>query len=530
MMRKIVLLALSCLACLSSIQNTKAEDLQTVDGRSFKGIRVLKEEEDKIKISHSDGITMVPKKVLPAEFLTAHELTAPPADPEMDAKLETQAKLKQFIDQFPSFSTKDGRDFKSSEIMALEPSGLKLMTDVGIVRVRFLDLVERYKTALGYDPEAAAKFDEQQEIARQESDKLRQKMAGAASAVDANSGRVRLTLIENIGKAWICRAEILQTIQEDEVTARSGSSLSGPRVVYETRQVSKLAVVGELDSIVVFGLPLYGSSPILASRKWEGMIYGFSYCPITSVGSSDSTPYQAFHTDRTSAVNFFAKYNGSYISINGDPLEEKENESGIAGTSSATGFAISKDGYIATSDHVVSDASEVWVYLDKKPYKAEVIARDKKNDLAIVKIAAETKPLYLYEGEYLLGVDLFTIGFPLSGKLGSSPKFTKGSLSGLDGGEAGGNGCIQFSVPIQNGNSGGAVCNDDGAVLGVVMAILLPDQNGVVPQNVNFAVKSALLRKLAENRPGIELAENTVHEVPQQAVLEATFFIKIVKK
>jgi S1-C subfamily serine protease len=88
---------------------------------------------------------------------------------------------------------------------------------------------------------------------------------------------------------------------------------------------------------------------------------------------------------------------------------------------------------------------------------------------------------------------VFTIGFPVSAVLGDEAKFTDGSVSALSGvgGEAT---FIQVTVPIQPGNSGGALLNDSGEVVGIVTAsaAIRPflAVAGTLPQNINWAVKA----------------------------------------
>jgi S1-C subfamily serine protease len=533
-MRTTLSFALLCLNLLVLAGLSLAEDLVTSDGRTFKGVRVLKEEADKIKISHSDGISSIPKKMVPAEFFQAHELTAPPEDAAMDAKVEMQAKMKLFADQFPTFTTKDGREFKTSEITAIEPNGLKLMAASGIVRIRFLDIPEKYKTALGYDPMAAAEYERAQEAAQAESQEMRQKMSNAASIVDAISSRVRLVLIQNVGKGWMCSGSLLRTVEEEQITSRPGSPLSGPAVIYEKRNVSKTVVVGELDQLIVFGLPIYGSSTVNDSKRvWEGTIYNMGKYEFNTTGGERLT-IEAFHTDRNASLNFVAKHGvGQLVSAQGEQVVAAGSGGVLVGN--GTGFAISEDGYIATAYHVVDDATDIQVYVGKKPISAKVVARDRRNDLAILKVDAETQPLPVSDKEpESLGQQLFTIGFPLLDQLGAKPKYTQGSVSGLDGGIYNEKGAFQFSIPIQPGNSGGPVCAEDGTVLGVVASTISTlasgVQNNAVPQNVNFATKSSMLRKLIKTRPEIKTVESLESSDAQAAVVKATYLIMVSSK
>jgi S1-C subfamily serine protease len=96
-----------------------------------------------------------------------------------------------------------------------------------------------------------------------------------------------------------------------------------------------------------------------------------------------------------------------------------------------------------------------------------------------------------------LGEKVFTLGFPKVSIQGEEPKFTEGSISGLYGFQDD-SGQFQISVPIQPGNSGGALVNAAGQVVGIIVSKLPSGQN------VNFAVKSNRARLLFDDVPEIQ--------------------------
>ena len=154
-----------------------------------------------------------------------------------------------------------------------------------------------------------------------------------------------------------------------------------------------------------------------------------------------------------------------------------------------TGFFVSKAGELVTNNHVVQGCAEM--RLDGKA--VTVVAADKDVDLAIIATGKPRTAITHLRGSKgaVLGENVVAVGFPLNNILGRDPIVTSGVLSSLKGL----NGNVhemQFSAPIQPGNSGGPLLGEDGAVVGVAHAVLdglvAADAFGVIPENVNFAV------------------------------------------
>ncbi len=197
---------------------------------------------------------------------------------------------------------------------------------------------------------------------------------------------------------------------------------------------------------------------------------------------------------------------------------------------SGTGFAISEDGHIATAYHVIKDAKTIKIHLAKDSFvSAKLICGDPVNDLAVLKIEKST-PSFLQLAPMRsakAGDRVFTIGFPVSSVLGKEAKYTEGVVSSLSGIE-GASSLLQISVPVQPGNSGGALVNERGEVVGIITssAAILPfiEESGTLPQNVNWAVKADYLRPL------IELPKAEQKEFDREQLIEhvkkSTFFIE----
>ncbi len=170
--------------------------------------------------------------------------------------------------------------------------------------------------------------------------------------------------------------------------------------------------------------------------------------------------------------------------------------------SSGTGFFVTDDGYVVTCHHVVDNGKRFAVRTAGGTFTAQVVATDKTNDVAILKVAGAFSSLALNTNAVALGQPAFTIGFPNIDIQGVSPKYTDGKVSSLSGIQDDA-GAIQISVPVQPGNSGGPLTDANGNVIGIVVA-RLNDYSALkttraIPQNVNYAVKTiplvALIKK-----------------------------------
>lgn len=177
------------------------------------------------------------------------------------------------------------------------------------------------------------------------------------------------------------------------------------------------------------------------------------------------------------------------------------------GVSTGTAFFVSFDGHLLTNHHVISQAKRVQVALDGgELVEAEIVSKDEDNDLAVLRVDAIRRPLPLRRKHALLkGDEVIALGYPLVSMQGQEQKATFGhvnALSGLQGDER----FTQVDVPIQPGNSGGPLLNMRGEVVGVMTSMLHPlatlQLAGVVPQNVNYALKVDLAHRMMSRSLG----------------------------
>tara|TARA_B100001093_G_C26835495_1_gene1018149 strand:- start:48 stop:1352 length:1305 start_codon:yes stop_codon:yes gene_type:complete len=168
-----------------------------------------------------------------------------------------------------------------------------------------------------------------------------------------------------------------------------------------------------------------------------------------------------------------------------------------------SGFYINSEGYLITNEHVVESCKKVWVKDEGGTNAGLIIRKDKVFDLAVIKVNKKIKQ-YAKFGSIRTGEDAIALGYPLGKALGSEIKVTKGNISALTGFEGDQN-FLQFTAPIQPGSSGGPLLNEKGNLVGVSTANL----EGVMFQNINFAVKGTIVQKfLAKNNIDFTNNEN----------------------
>jgi len=165
-----------------------------------------------------------------------------------------------------------------------------------------------------------------------------------------------------------------------------------------------------------------------------------------------------------------------------------------------SGFLVSADGYLVTSQHVVADPeADYTVILEPtKKYSAKVLARDPINDLAILKITGKKFPFLEPEesSKVELGQEVVAIGNAL-GEF--SDTVSSGIVSGLSRYIQATNhvtnqaeqlrGLIQTDAAINPGNSGGPLVNRQGRVIGINTAVVMGAQNIGFAIPINYAIK-----------------------------------------
>jgi len=162
-----------------------------------------------------------------------------------------------------------------------------------------------------------------------------------------------------------------------------------------------------------------------------------------------------------------------------------------------SGVIISKDGYIVTNNHVISDSQTVEVQLrDQRSFPARVLASDNMSDIAVLKIGANDLPALPWgnSDKVQVGEQVFAIGNPFN----LDDSVSKGIVSATGRNlpdSSNYEGYIQTDAAINVGNSGGALINIHGELIGINCAIASFTRGS---EGVGFSIPSNLVRYAVE--------------------------------
>jgi serine protease DegQ len=176
--------------------------------------------------------------------------------------------------------------------------------------------------------------------------------------------------------------------------------------------------------------------------------------------------------------------------IRGRPSERKQD------IGAGSGVIISPDGHIITNNHVIKGAIEISIALnDNKTYTAELIGTDPKTDIALLKIEADYDLPYVTFGDSdatQIGEWVLAVGNPFN----LTSTVTAGIISAKSRDLSGGQSFLQTDAAVNPGNSGGALVNTNGELVGINTAITSQTGSYV---GYSFAVPSNIARKVVED-------------------------------
>jgi len=229
----------------------------------------------------------------------------------------------------------------------------------------------------------------------------------------------------------------------------------------------------------------------LAPNSYERNV-GFSAESVDFTEAADKTIHTVVHVknvSRTTVSNPILEY---FYGFRGGQEQEQEQ----VGTGS--GVIISEDGYIVTNNHVVKDATEIEITLNnKKSYKAKLVGTDSKMDIALLKITADEKLPYTAfanSDSVKIGEWVLAVGNPYNLNSTVTAGIISAKARNLD--TSGIQSFIQTDAAVNPGNSGGALVNTRGELIGINTMISSPTGSYT---GYSFAIPSNNAKKIIDD-------------------------------
>ena len=281
------------------------------------------------------------------------------------------------------------------------------------------------------------------------------------------------------------------TVRRPALTALAAIALALPALPAQSRGPEKIADVAEQVIDAVVNISTSQAAAAETRPGGPGGPGGPGARPQLPPGS----PFEEFFEE------FFKNRRGQGDSPAPNRPPRRVNSLG-------SGFVIDASGIVVTNNHVIAEADEITViFTDGRRLKAEVLGRDQKTDLAVLRVKSD-KPLkavkFADSDKVRLGEWVIAIGNPFS--LGGTVTAGIVSARNRDINSGPYDNYIQTDASINRGNSGGPLFNMDGEVVGVNTAIISPSGGSI---GIGFAVpsKTAMpvidqLRNFGETRRG----------------------------
>lgn len=227
--------------------------------------------------------------------------------------------------------------------------------------------------------------------------------------------------------------------------------------------------------------------------------YGAAAGQVDFTYAAEQTVHAVVHVTTSTTVSYRRNMNPIWEYFYGDQYSSGPQERKVEGYGS--GVIITSDGYIITNNHVIENAEDVKVKLnDKREMKAEVIGRDPSTDIALLKVKAEGLPFVKYgdSDQLKLGEWVLAVGNPfnLTSTVTAGIVSAKGRNLGLLDNNYDIESFIQTDAAVNMGNSGGALVNTNGLLVGITSAIYTP--TGAYAGN-SFAIPVSIVKKVVED-------------------------------
>lgn len=305
---------------------------------------------------------------------------------------------------------------------------------------------------------------------------------------------VKIKYLKGIFLLLFCSQGIAQITPQDlsRIINETNDNSTGVYIIkewilYENKKISEVYPIEEKIYIDT------KSSPNAYSLK-DNKIYFYikrsgNNLTITNGGSSGSFSNvlnESIFNSKEFVLKLYDK-NKEY-SVVYSIVKIKDIDDAFKSVSQGSGIVISKDGHIITNSHVVNNSNLIKVEIGKNVFEASILYDDPENDIALLALKKTTnpdsafKPLYLSSNPPSVGDDILALGFPLLSSMGYELKLATGIISSLKGIKDD-NKFLQFSAPVDPGNSGGPLLNSNGDVIGIISSKLS------IGTNVGYALK-----------------------------------------
>jgi serine protease Do len=252
-----------------------------------------------------------------------------------------------------------------------------------------------------------------------------------------------------------------------------------------TRLLDKPSVTIGKDAV---NMTVRDTQPILTSYEMQEGLVDMTF-------AAEQTVHAVVHVRTTAKIA--GQYNPIMEFFYGEAYTRPREVKGFG-----SGVIVSADGYIITNNHVVESAEGVTVKLnDNREFKAEVVGRDPNTDIALLKVKADNLPYVKYgDSDALrLGEWVLAVGNPfnLTSTVTAGIISAKGrNLNFPDDDRYKIESYIQTDAALNMGNSGGALVNTKGLLIGITAAIFSP--TGAYSGN-SFAIPVNMVKKVVED-------------------------------
>ena len=232
------------------------------------------------------------------------------------------------------------------------------------------------------------------------------------------------------------------------------------------------------------------NSIVTSASNNYGRTVGLSSESVDFTAAAESTVHTVVHVKNVSVRTVYNPMMQWFYGSSGTQQQEQ------VGTGS--GVIISEDGYIVTNNHVIKDATELEVTLNNnKSYKAKLIGTDSKMDIALLKIDADEKLPYSTfadSDQVKVGEWVLAVGNPYNLTSTVTAGIVSAKARNLE--DKGIQSFIQTDAAVNPGNSGGALVNTRGELIGI--NTMISSQTGSYV-GYSFAVPSNITRKIIED-------------------------------